>query len=92
MTVGEVHMLPVDFTADRWLGTRLAHQTVWCTPNSPVSFRCGAPNFSREQPVREGASLGTGHCLVHTGLSGVPQAGASLACLIQTSSNRFFLF
>jgi hypothetical protein len=74
---------------DRWPGTRvvrslrdrpLARRTAG-PPDSPVNFSCGAQSFSRERPIRWGASLGTGHYLVHTRQSGAPQTRASFASL-----------
>jgi hypothetical protein len=79
-TVGEVHVSPTDRTADRWLA-RLAHRTIRCTPDSPMKYSHDALSFFRERPIRRGARLGTGHCPVHTGQSGAPQAGASVAGL-----------
>jgi hypothetical protein len=38
------------------------------------------------------ASLGTRHCLVHTGQSGAPQAGASLTCPILIEVAQGFMF
>jgi hypothetical protein len=61
-----------DCAADRWPGRLLAHQTVRCTPDSPVNYSRTPPLKSREQPVRRcqpGASdtvrCTTGHCPVH---------------------------
>jgi hypothetical protein len=73
------HVSPVNRAVDRWLRTRLAHQTVWCTSNSSVNYSCGALSIFPRAACLPGRQPG------HRTLSGAPQAGASLAGLSQTS-------
>jgi hypothetical protein len=47
-----------------------------------VIFSGEAPCFPKSGQFAGLASLGTGHCLVHTGQSGVPQASTVLFCSI----------
>jgi hypothetical protein len=91
VTVGSGHVSPADCVADRWWGRRwltgqsCAHRTVWWIIATTSSAN------SREWRVRRRASLGTRHCMVHTGQSGAPQAGSSLAALSQTSPIQSYL-
>jgi hypothetical protein len=39
------HVSPADRAVDRWLGTRLAHRIVQCTPDSLVNYSHGALSF-----------------------------------------------
>jgi hypothetical protein len=74
------HVSFADRAADRWLSTRLAHRTVWWIIAAALSA------FSRERPVRRGASLGTWHCPVHHRLV---QVWLDLANLLQSDFFRF---
>ena len=64
------------------------------TPDSPVNFSRGALLFPESGLYVGRASLGTGHCLVHTGQFGAPQAGAILTCpiLIELAQGSFSLY
>jgi hypothetical protein len=46
------HVSRVDRAADRWPDRPLAHQTVWCTPDSPVNYSHTPLIYSRERQVR----------------------------------------
>jgi hypothetical protein len=63
---------------DRWRSRPL----LVGAPDSPVIFSGGALRIPESGQFAGRASLGTGHCPVHPGLSGAPQAGASLFCSI----------
>jgi hypothetical protein len=76
------HASPVDCTS---IALPTVGADVVGSPDSPVNFSHGVLADSREQRVRRWASLDIGHCPVHTGQSGAPQAGTSLAGLSQTS-------
>jgi hypothetical protein len=77
------HVSSADRTIGRRPGARLAHRTVrWIIAAEPSAFSWDILNPKPD-------SLGTGHCLVHTGQSVAPQAGASLACFSQTSPIQF---
>jgi hypothetical protein len=81
VTAGLGHVSPVDPAADRWPRAPLAHWTVrWFLAEAPLA------NF-RERQVRHQASLGTGHCPLHTRQFGAPQVGACLAELMPNFSN-----
>jgi hypothetical protein len=41
---------------------RLAHWTVWCTPDSPMNYSQRVWPIFRECPVQPADGLGTGHC------------------------------
>jgi hypothetical protein len=49
-----------------------------------MNFSRGALRFPESGLFIEHASLGIGHCPVHTGQSRAPQAGAGLICPILT--------
>jgi hypothetical protein len=82
---------------DRWWSPRVARwsrdrtlewawlprQIVRRTPDNPVNYSRGSPNFSWEQLVHRACQP------EHRTLSGASQAGASLARLSQTSPIRF---
>jgi hypothetical protein len=61
--------------------------------DSPVDFSRGALSFLKSGLFVGSASLGTGHCPVHTEQSGAPQAGASLTCpiFIEVAQGSIFL-
>jgi hypothetical protein len=71
-----------------------AHRTVWCALDSPVNFSRGALSFLESGQFVGRSNLGTGHCLVHTGQFGTPQARAILICPIlrELSQGSFSLF
>jgi hypothetical protein len=83
--VGSGHVSSANRAADRW------SERCWLTvqfgapPDSLVVFSHDVLGNSLEQRVRRCASLGTGHCPVHTRQSDAPQAGVSLARLSRTS-------
>jgi hypothetical protein len=85
VTVGAGHALPADCVADRWCGRGWLTRQSSGTPDSQVNYSRDSPTFLESSEFVEHASLGTGHCPVHTGQSGAPQDGASLAGLSQTS-------
>jgi hypothetical protein len=82
------HASRADYAADRWPGRLLAHQTVRCTPDSPVNFSRTPPTKSREQLVdrRQPGTPDTVRCT--TGQSGAPR----LSRLLAASSQAFQLY
>jgi hypothetical protein len=66
------HVSRADCTADRWPGRQLAHQTVWCTPDSPVNYSRTLPVNSRERPVRQSQPGAPDTVRCTTGQSGAP--------------------
>jgi hypothetical protein len=62
-----------DCTADRWSGVQLVHRTVRCTLDCLVIYSRNAANYFLRAVCSPRASLGTGHCLVHTGQSDAPR-------------------
>jgi hypothetical protein len=73
MTVGLFDVAGADCAADRWSGARLAHQTVGCTPDSPVIYSRSAPNRFPRAACLPRASLDTRHSPVHIGQSDAPK-------------------
>jgi hypothetical protein len=61
--------------------------------DSLVNFSRGALSLLESNLFVGRASLGTGHCLVHTGQSCAPQVGASLTCpiFIEVAQGSIFL-
>jgi hypothetical protein len=47
-----------------------------------MNFSRGVPRIPESVQFAKWSSLGTGHRVVHTGQSGVPQAGVYLFCSI----------
>jgi hypothetical protein len=69
------HVSRADHTTDRWPDRPLAHQTVQCTPDSPVNYSRTPLIISREQQVRlsQPGAPDTVQCT--TGQSGAPRQG-----------------
>jgi hypothetical protein len=61
---------------------------------NPVSFSRGALRIPGSSQFVGPSSLGTGHCLMHTGYSDAPQASAILICpiLIVLAQESFSLY
>ena len=86
------HVSRADRAADRWPGRPLAHQTVRCSPNSPVNYSRTPLISSREQQVRlsQPGAPDTVRCT--TGQSGAPRLSRVLAARAKTFPIGFFLF
>jgi hypothetical protein len=81
-----------DRAADRWPARPLAHQTVRCTPDSPVNYSRTSPMNSREQPVRPSQPGAPDTVRCTTGQSGAPRLSRVLAARAKTFPIGIFLF
>jgi hypothetical protein len=73
------HASHVDCAADRWLGRPLVHQTVRCTPDSPVNFSRTPPMNSRGRPFHQSQPGAPDTVQCTTGQSGAPRLSRVLA-------------
>jgi hypothetical protein len=79
--------------ADHWLtGQSGAHQTVRCTPDSPMNYSRTSPVNSRERPLRSNQPGASDTVRCTTGQSGAPRLSRFLAARAKTFSIGFFLF
>jgi hypothetical protein len=73
------HASRADCAADRWLGRPLAHRTVRCTPDSPVTFSRTPPTISRGRPFHQSQPGAPDSVRCTTGHSGASRPSGDLA-------------
>jgi hypothetical protein len=86
------HVSRADRAADHWPGRPLTHQTVRCTPDSPVNFSRTPLITSREQQVRLSLLGAPDTVRCTTGQSGAPRMRRLWLNKSISSPIRFLLF